>query len=159
MTNSHPIQHTTFVIERDLPGTPRHAFRFWADPGLKDRWAGCHADWTTLEERFDFRPGGTEVKRWRTPDGDELTFHAAFLDIVAGERIIYAYEMSFGGERLSASLVTIELIPDGSRTRMKFTEQAAFLTGAGASEQRIAGTGEGFDRLVDVMAEAASLIE
>mgnify|MGYP000662076495 CR=1 FL=1 len=23
------IEHTTFVVECDLPGSPRHAFRFW----------------------------------------------------------------------------------------------------------------------------------
>lgn len=150
------IEHTTFVIERDLPGSAQHAFRFWADSKLKERWSGCHADWTILEERFDFRPLGTEVKRWRTPEGDELTFHAFYLDIVAEERIIYAYEMSFKGERLSASLVTIELTPNSGGTHMKFTEQAVFLAGGGASEQRVLGTEEGFDRLVAVISEEIS---
>lgn len=144
------IEHTTFTVERELPGSPTHAFRFWADPKLKDRWNGCHPDWTVLEDHFDFRPGGSERKRWRTPEGDELVFQAFYLDIMPGERIIYAYEMSFGGQRLSASLVTIALLPHGARTRMKLTEQAAFLTGEGASAQRIQGTEEGYDRLVAV---------
>ena len=152
----HEIEHNMFVIERELPGSPRHAFRFWSEPELKDRWSGCHADWTTLEDRFDFRPGGLEVKRWRTPEGDELTFHAFYLDIVSGQRIIYAYEMSFQGERLSASLVTIEFAPVGRLTRMKFTEQAVFLAGGGTGEQRILGTGQGFDRLADVMVHEVS---
>ncbi|MBY8825221.1 SRPBCC family protein [Sphingomonas colocasiae] len=147
-----PVAHHSFVIERELPGPPRQAFRFWSDPKLKDRWSGCHADWTILEDAFDFRPGGLEIKRWRTPEGEELTFHGHYLDIVPRERIIYAYEMSFGGVRLSASLVTIELTPQGDRTRMKFTEQAAFLTGDDASEQRRQGTQEGVDRLVDAIA-------
>lgn len=146
------IEHTTFVIERELPGSPRHAFRFWSDPDLKQRWAGCHADWTVLDERFDFRAGGAEVKRWRTPEGDELTFHAHYLDIVPERRIIYAYEMSFKGERLSASLVTIELMPSKTLTRMKFTEQAVFLMGGAAREQRVMGTEQGFDRLLEAVA-------
>lgn len=144
------IEHTTFVIERELPGSPAHAFRFWTDPALKARWSGCHADWTVLEDRFDFRAGGLELKRWRTPDGDELTFQAFYLDVVAVDRIIYAYEMAWNGERLSASLVTIELTPIGPRTRMKFTEQAAFLT-PGDRQQRILGTEEGLDRLVAIV--------
>jgi len=146
------IEHTSFVIERALPGTPRHAFRLWSDPRLKDRWSGCHAEWTVLEEAFDFRAGGKETKRWLTPDGEELTFHAYYLDVVAERRIIYAYEMSFGGVRLSASLVTIELTPCGDGTHMKFTEQAVFLAEGAASEQRIQGTHEGFDRLVEAVA-------
>jgi uncharacterized protein YndB with AHSA1/START domain len=147
-----PVAHHSFVIERELPGSPRHAFRFWSDPKLKDRWSGCHADWTILEDAFDFRPGGLEIKRWRTPEGEELTFHGHYLDIVPERRIIYAYEMSFGGVRLSASLVTIELSPGGSGTQMKFTEQAAFLTGDGAREQRHLGTQDGIDRLADAVA-------
>lgn len=150
------VEHTSFVIERELPGSPRHAFRFWSDPKLKERWNGCHADWTVIEEAFDFRSGGKETKRWRTPEGQELTFHAFYLDVVPERRIIYAYEMSFGGVRLSASLVTIELTPHGNRTQMKFTEQAAFLTNDGASEQRVQGTHDGFDRLVSVIAAETS---
>ena len=146
------LEHTTFVIQRDLPADPARAFQFWADPQLKDRWTGCHPDWRVLESRFDFREGGAEAKRWQTPDGKELTFHAYYLDVEAGSRIIYAYEMSFGGERLSASLVTIELAASGSGTRMKFTEQAVFSGGEGAARERAMGTEQGLDRLITVMA-------
>lgn len=149
---SKPVEHSSFAIERDLPGSPRHAFRFWSDAELKERWTGCHSDWTVLEEAFDFSPGGRETKRWRTPDGQELAFNAFYLDIVPEQRIIYAYEMSFGGVKLSASLVTIELSPSGDRTRMKFTEQAVFLAGEGAGEARREGTQEGVERLVEAMA-------
>lgn len=150
---SRQAEHTSFVIERELPGSPRHAFRFWAEPALKQRWNGCHADWIVLEDAFDFRAGGSETKRWRTPEGDELAYKAFFLDIVPEERIIYAYEMSFSGERLSASLVTVELTSAGEGTRLKFTEQAAFLAGDGASAQRVQGTEEGFDRLVEAVTQ------
>lgn len=156
---STQVEHTSFVVERELQGSPRHAFRFWSDQTLKARWTGCHADWVTLEERFDFRVGGSEAKCWLTPQGDELTFNAVYLDIVEGERIIYAYEMTFGGERLSASLVTVELIADGPRTKVKVTEQAAFLSGEGASAQRVAGTEEGFDRLVEVISAETETVQ
>ncbi|MDB5583177.1 MAG: Activator of Hsp90 ATPase-like protein [Bradyrhizobium sp.] len=153
---SDRVEHTSFVIERELPGSARHAFRFWSDPKLKEHWTGCHADWILIEEAFDFQPGGKETKRWRTPDGQEFSFNAFYLDVVPERRIIYAYEMAFGGTRLSASLVTIELTSRGSRTQMKFTEQAVFLTGDGAREQRLQGTQEGVDRLVAAMAAETS---
>ncbi|MGO1080940.1 SRPBCC domain-containing protein, partial [Inquilinus sp. CA228] len=119
------VDHSTFVVERALPGSPAHAFRFWAEPELKRRWTDCHPDWAVLEDLFDFRVGGVEAKRWRMPDGQEMTVRAHYLDIVPGQRIIYAYEMSFGGQRGSASLATGELIPAGSRPAMRFTELAA----------------------------------
>ncbi len=149
------IEHTTFVIERELPGSPRHAFRFWSDRALKELWNACHPEWAVLEEAFDFRTGGGEVKRWRTPDGEELAYHAYFLDIVPEQRIIYAYEMTFAGRRMSASLATVEFSPLGTQTQMKFTEQAAFLGDKGARRRRVGGTEEGFDRLASAIAEAS----
>lgn len=146
------VEHTTFVIERDLPGSPRHAFRFWCEVDLKKRWNDCHADWTVLEDTFDFRVGGEEAKRWRTAEGNEQVFRAHYLDIVPERRIIYAYEMSFKGQRLSASLATVEFVRNGTQTRMIFTEQAALLGGVDARRERVVGTEAGFDRLVATMA-------
>lgn len=150
------IEHTTFVVERDLPARPAHAFRFWAEKALKRRWNDCHPDWTVLEDRLDFRLGGTEAMVWRTGEGVEQTFTALYLDIVAAARIIYAFEMSSAGSRVSASLASIELRAAGAGTRMVYTEQMAFLAGAEAMQQRISGTGSGFDRLMDTLAMDAA---
>lgn len=155
MTQS-PIDHSTFVIERELPASPERAFRFWAEPALKQRWTSCHPDWTVLEDVFEFRVGGVEAKRWRTTEGDEQTFHAHYLDIVPARRIIYAFGMSFAGETLSASLATVEFLPDGGNTRMTFTEQIAFLGDAKARRQRVTGTEAGLDRLSDELAKTVA---
>lgn len=156
MTNT--IEHTSFVIERKLATNPGHAFRFWSDASLKVRWNSCHPDWTVEEDQFDFRVGGGERKRWRTQEGQVQTFVAHYLDIVTDHRIIYAYEMSFAGVRLSASLVTILLAASGLKTRMTYTEQVAILAGAaGARQQRLMGTEQGIDRLVEVIGLAVGL--
>lgn len=152
MSAIEEVVHTSFVIQRDLATSPRHAFRFWSEPALKTRWNDCHTDWQVLEESFDFRPGGAELKRWRMPDGPELCVDARYFDIVPAERIIYAYAMSLGGVRLSASLVTVTFAPTGRGTRMTFNEQVVLLSGgAAARAQRLAGTGEGLDRLVHLV--------
>jgi uncharacterized protein YndB with AHSA1/START domain len=152
MTMPAPVVHTDFTIERHLKASPQHAFRFWSEPELKSRWNDCHTDWTVLEDSFDFRAGGTEHKHWRTPEGQELTFTAHYLDIVSEERIIYAYEMSFAGTRLSASLVTVMFAPSRDGTQMVFTEQAAILEGGtDARQQRLLGTEEGMDRLAELV--------
>ena len=148
------VKHATFVIERDLPGSPRHAFRFWSEPELKESWTRCHPDWTVLEDTFDFRVGGEEAKRWRTSEGHEQTFHARYFDIVPGRRIIYAFAMSFKGQSVSTSLATVEFLPVDGMTRMVFTEQIAFLGDDEAYRMRVAGTEAGFDKLVEVMRSA-----
>lgn len=155
MTQS-PIDHSTFTIERELPASPAHAFRFWSEPELKQRWTSCHPDWTVLEDVFDFRVGGVEAKRWRTPEGHEQTLHVHYLDIVPERRIIYAFGMSFKGETLSASLATVEFHPGGGRTRLTFTEQIAFLGDAEARRQRVTGTEAGLDRLSDELAKTVA---
>lgn len=117
------IEHKTFVVERMLAASPKHAFRFFSEPALKERWTGCHPDWTVLEERFDFQIGGVEAKRWRMTNGQEQTFLAHYLDIVPARRIIYAFDMTSAGERVSASLATVELMAEGAGTRMVFTSR------------------------------------
>lgn len=140
------ISHTTFVIERDLPGSPAHAFRFWSEHARKRQWTSCHPDWTVLEDVLDVRIGGSEIVRWRTPEGVEHGFHAHYLDVVAAKQIIYAYAMNTGDARNSAALATVEFIGKRGSTRMTYTEQAAFFDAADA-KGRTRGTEMGFERL------------
>lgn len=140
-------EHASFIIERNLPGRPKHAFRFWSEPEMKRRWASCHTDWQELEYSFDFRVGGSEVSCLKAPDGSLHAMRSYFLDIVEGCRIIYAYEMTADGNRISTSLATVEFTPSETGTLMTFTEQAVFLDGLASAETREEGTEMGFDRL------------
>lgn len=145
------MDHATFTVERMLPGRPPHAFRFWSEHDLKRKWTSCHPDWTVLEDSFDFRIGGSEVVRWRTAESEMREFRAYYFDIVPGERIVYAYEMTLGTQRLSVSLATVVFAANGAQTRVTFTEQAAVLDADAGLEMRASGTGSGFDRLIAIM--------
>jgi uncharacterized protein YndB with AHSA1/START domain len=140
------ISHTTFVIERDLPGSPAHAFRFWSEHERKRQWTSCHPDWIVLEDIFDARISGLEKVRWRTPEGVEHGYRAHYLDVVPGKLIIYAYAMNTGTVQNSAALATVEFVGQRGKTKMTYTEQAAFLDAADA-KGRSQGTEMGFDRL------------
>lgn len=145
------VNHRTFVIERNLPGSPRHAFRFWSEFDLKRRWISCHPTWDVLEDHFDFQLGGGERTRWRTPEGVDQAMLAHYLEIHPTERIVYAYTMLTAGKSISSSLVTVEFTQAKAGTLMTFTEQAVFGTVADG-DIREAGTAIGFDRLRDVIA-------
>ena len=144
------VNHRTFVIERELPGRPAHAFRFWSVHALKRRWTSCHPDWTVIEDRMDFREDGSERMIWRMPDGVEQSMLAHYLEIAAPGRIVYAYVMHTNGKCISSSLVTVELIGDGAKTFMTYTEQAVF-GDISDGDIRESGTGLGFERLRDVL--------
>jgi uncharacterized protein YndB with AHSA1/START domain len=141
------VNHMTFTIERDLPGSPADAFRFWTEHERKRQWTSCHPDWSVLEDSFDVRIGGQEVVRWRTPEGVEHGFRAHYLDLVPARRIIYAYAMNTGSVQMSAALATVEFVGKRGRCRMTYTEQAAFLDPSDAAG-RSRGTEMGFERLI-----------
>ena len=141
------VNHTTFAIERDLPGSPAHAFRFWTEHARKRQWTSCHPDWAVLEDVLDARTGGSEIVRWRTPEGVEHGFRAHYLDVVPGKQIIYAYVMNTGSVQTSAALATVEFVGKRGNTRMTYTEQAAFPDAADAT-LRSRGTETGFERLL-----------
>ena len=145
------VDHRTFVIMRELPGSPAHAFRFWSDHQLKRRWNACHPDWEVIEDSFDFRVDGGERMIWRMPDGTEQAMLAHILEIAPRQRIVYAYTMRTDGEAISSSLVTVEFEGGPGRSTMTFTEQAVFRD-ARDGDIRESGTGVGFDRLREAMA-------
>ncbi len=51
-------------------------------------------------------------------------YRALYWDIVRDQRIVYTYELLLHATRISVSLVTIELEPDGGGTRLTLTEYA-----------------------------------
>jgi uncharacterized protein YndB with AHSA1/START domain len=87
---------------------------------------------------MDVRPGGREHVKGRWETGVVSTFDAVYHDVVADERIVYAYEMHLDDRKISVSLATLELKPAGTDTRLVMTEQGAFLDGyedAGSRER------------------------
>jgi uncharacterized protein YndB with AHSA1/START domain len=138
------VEHATFAVERTYPASPSRVFAAWADPDAKARWFG---DPPGVEEyELDFRVGGREFNRG-VVEGSTYTYEARYQDIVAGERIVYAYDMHLGDQRISVSLGTVELSPDGDGTKLTYTEQGAFLDGLDSAADRQSGTGQLFDAL------------
>jgi uncharacterized protein YndB with AHSA1/START domain len=142
----HSVTHATFVIERSYPASPARVFQAFADPALKRRWFGAD-DMPSVHHELDFRVGGREVNRGGPPDGPVFTYEAIYQDIVPDRRIVTTYSMDMGATRISASVATVELTPDGSGTRLVLTEQGAFLDGYDTPEQREHGTRELLDNL------------
>lgn len=88
---------------------------------------------------MDFRVGGVEGGRFRYRGGPDIRNDAVYQDIVRDRRIVFAYTMTVGDKRISASLATVELIPVDQRTRLTYTEQGAFFDGADTPQAREEG--------------------
>ena len=131
------IAHGTFVVERHYPANPARVFAAWSDPAIKGKWFGT-APGDTKE--FDFRVGGREYAEGKGPDGGSYSFDVLYRDIVPDNRIVYTYEMTLGGPKISVSVAAIELKPEGDGTHMIVTEHGCFLDGLDNVGQRQSGT-------------------
>jgi uncharacterized protein YndB with AHSA1/START domain len=102
---------------------------------------------TVLEREMDVRPGGHERVMGRWASGVVTTFDAVYFDVVPNRRLVYCYELRKDERKISVSLATIELAPAGAGTRLRITEQGAFLDGYDDAGAREHGTGLLLDRL------------
>jgi len=151
MTTPH---HETFTIERFYDASPAEIWRCWTDPELKPLWFKGPDGFKTGERLFDFRVGGRETLRGALPNGLETHFSSTFHVIVPEQVIITAYDMHVGGKQLSTSLATMDLTPDGKKTRLRYTEQGVYLSGdAKEAASRKTGTTWHVDQLGELLAK------
>ena len=93
---------------------------------------------------MDFREGGREHAQLRFNDnspfpGVPMITDTDYLDITPNRRIVTCSTMTIGENRVSAALVTFELLPTDKGTDLICTHQGAFFEGSGGPEMREEG--------------------
>jgi len=147
------LTHGSFVVERFYGASPSRVFQAFADAAARRRWYVEGDGWTihAYEPPAELKPGATEHSRFSPPGADVvLTNDTVFLEVAAGERLIFAYAMTLNAAPLSSSLVTVELHPEGTGTRLTFTEQGAY------HDANISGREEGTRELLEALAREVS---
>lgn len=119
--------HASFTIDRAFKASPARLFAAWATAEARATWFVGGDGWTPLIREFDFREGGRERVVGRKGSGTISDFRATYLEVIRDRRIVFTYEMFLNDARVSVSLATIELWPEGKGARMKLTEQGAYL--------------------------------
>ena len=147
------VTHATFTLTRDYPHPRQKVFSAFADFETKRKWFGGGAP--GIKASMDFRVGGREHSEGEIEvhgTRHHSRFDAIYFDIIENLRIIYAYDMDVNGEHVSASLTTIEFTDAPNGTRLKFTEQGAFLDGyddAGVREDGTKGLLEALAKAIE----------
>ena len=135
--------HDSFTLNRRYPQSRERLFAALSDAALKERWY-ANSNMNTELFEMDFRIGGAERQRYvlsaDSPfPGVILENNGHFENIVEGERIVVSTSMSFGGRRISTSLLTFELRDEDDGCSLSFTHQAVFYEGADGPEMRRGG--------------------
>jgi uncharacterized protein YndB with AHSA1/START domain len=139
-----------FTIERRYDARPERVFSAFADREIKQRWMGCEHVASPVIEQLDFRIGGREVSRGGGEDGEHL-FEGTYLDIVENDRFVFAFVMTVGGRKLSASIASVEILADGNGARLIFNEQGVCF-GQDGWVEREEGTAVGLQQMADWLA-------
>jgi uncharacterized protein YndB with AHSA1/START domain len=148
------IVHETITLERHYDATPERVFRAFADPEAKAMWfPSAPAHWIAhSESTFEFREGGLEASATGPAGGEPYHYTARYHDIVPDQRIIFSYEMTYAGQRISVSIQSIDLYPEDSGTRLVLTDQGAYLDGRDTAQQRRGGIEPQLDQLAKALA-------
>ncbi len=149
-TNAGPrsVVHATFHLERSYAAPLARVWQAFTDEAAKRKWfGGTPGSWQLLERHMDVRVGGTERLKGSWEGGVVSTFEATYHDVVPNERLVYSYVMHLDEKKISVSLATIQLKPDGAKTTLSLTEQGAFLDGYDDAGSRERGTAHLLDAL------------
>lgn len=146
------VNHSSFVLTRNVRASVASAFKAWSDVNLKSQWfVGPEGRWTLLERTFDFQVGGKETCKGGFEQGGTSYFDSTYMDIVPDNRIVYSYRMSVDDELISVSLCTVEFLPNEAGCEVKFTEQAAYFQGQYGHDSRFTGSNMLLDQMAAVM--------
>lgn len=150
------VTHGSFTIRRVYDAPVSLVFKTWADKQHKARWFKGPPEWKEEIREQDFRVGGNDRLKgtwmgsnrpWTVSD-----FTATYFDIVPDNRIIYVYEMTIDGVKISTSLAAITFeAAAGEKTQLTVTEHGAFLDGYDDAGSREEGVGSHLDALGEAL--------
>jgi uncharacterized protein YndB with AHSA1/START domain len=145
--------HATLVFEREIPAPVEAVFAALADPVARSEWGTPSDTAVVIYDEADFREGGQD--RFRCGSRADPNIHGTtrYLDIVADRRVVSSETIVMGGKRLCASLTTLELTPDGGKTKLKSTTQLASFIGDDMIKGHEMGTNASLDNLVEYFGE------
>jgi uncharacterized protein YndB with AHSA1/START domain len=145
------VIHDTVVVRRRYRAVAERVYRAWTDAAELERWYVPGDDtWRAKVVAHDFRVGGGKRITFGPPD-ERFHEDCHYVDIVPNRRICYAMSIARGDVRITVSMVTVELLPDGDDCEVRVTDQLAMLDAGDTATDRERGWGETLDKLPAVL--------
>jgi uncharacterized protein YndB with AHSA1/START domain len=141
------ILHTTLVFDRTISAPAEAVFAAFSDPVKRAQWGTPSDTAVVIYDEADFREGGKDHFRCGSKSNPNIHGVTSYLDIVLNRRIVSSETITVDGNRLCASLTTLELTPDGNETELKNTTQLVSFIGQEMVNGYTAGTNASLDNL------------
>lgn len=149
--------HDTIVVTRTYDAEAKRVFAAWADAAALGRWyLPGDANWVSRVVAHEFRVGGRKHLTFGPKGGPLYSEDCRYEDIVENWRLCFSMTIARDNERITTSMVTVELFPTGTRTRVKVTDQFCALDGGDTAADRERGWGETLDKLPAELARGRS---
>ena len=140
--------HATLIFERMVPATCSQVFTAYADIEERQKWGAPSDNTALIYDQTNFREGGEDAFRCGSKANPNIHGATRYLDIVVDRRIVSTEMISVDGQRLYASLQTLELAPDDDCTKLKSTIQLVSFVGQDMVKGHESGTNASLDNLV-----------
>jgi len=140
--------HHTITVKRTYPAAAADVFAAWSDPAALERWyVPGDVDWSSEILDHEFRVGGRKHIAFGPRNGERYFEDCRYEDIVENRRLCFVMTISRESERITTSMVTVELIARDRQTDVVVTDQLVVLDGGDTGADRERGWGETLDKL------------
>lgn len=143
-------KHGTIELARLYKAPSARVYAAWAEPAQRAKW-DVPGRWVIVEQTFDFREGGCEIKRFGPAGDPRLLATTHYLEVIPAERFVYGYRMTSRDVPVSVSLTTVQLAGAPEGTRLKLTEQIVMLDGGDTLALREEGLASQLDKIAGIL--------
>jgi uncharacterized protein YndB with AHSA1/START domain len=125
---------TAVEITRRYDAAPARVWQAWTDPQALSSWFGPGATRSVFDAQLDVRPGGAWTVAFRTPDGEANRVSGVYEEVIPPRKLSFTWAWQSTPERVS--FISIELVPLGTGTEMRFRHDRFFDQTARNNHQR-----------------------
>ena len=149
--------HHTVVVKRSYDAPAARVFAAWRTGEALQRWYVPGDDgWRSKILAHEFRVGGAKRLSFGPPGDVQYLEDCRYEDIVEDRRICFVMTILRGAERITTSMVTVELFARGKGTAVTVTDQLTILNEGDTAGDRERGWGETMDKLPAELARGAA---
>jgi uncharacterized protein YndB with AHSA1/START domain len=139
-------------ITRVFDAPQQLVWNAWTSPAMLVHWFGCAA-FSTVAADTDLREGGNWRVVLRTPDGEYIPSYGTYTAVRPIDHLAFTHQWEKAPVEVNPAhhhtLVTVDLIAEGERTRMHFRQTG--LVSEASRDSHIGGWCDSMDALADAL--------